>query len=322
MTAFDPAPPTVRAAGDPSAAEGMVFHIMRFATHDGPGIRTTVFLKGCPLACLWCHNPEHRLNLPAVIWDGRRCIGCGACVASCPTGACIASAGKIRLDPFRCRRCGRCADACPAEALERTERAVRLEALLETLERDLPFYEESGGGVTFSGGEPLAQPAFLLAALEGLGRRGIHRAVDTSGYADPGLLAAAARRTDLFLYDLKGIDPVKHRRATGVDNGLILENLARLSAAGAELVVRMPLVPGINDGHEDLAAAGAFLARLPRRPPVDLLPYHRAAAGKYRRLGLEPPLSGTSPPAAEALEEAARLLSSFGLTVRIQGEAS
>lgn len=321
MTPVQAARPGDAAAGDRPPAEGLVFNVMRFATHDGPGIRTTVFLKGCPLACLWCHNPEHRRDLPAVVWEGRRCIGCGACIAACPTGACTLCDGQIRLEVSRCRRCGRCADACPAEALERTERPLGLATLLATLERDRPFFEESGGGVTFSGGEPLAQPAFLLAALEAVGRLGIHRAVDTSGYADSELLATVADRADLFLFDLKGIDPRKHRRATGVDNRPILDNLARLSAAGAEIVVRMPLIPGINDGREDLVAAGTFLAGLPRRPPVDVLPYHRAAAGKYRRLGLEPPLPGAVPPSVEALEEAARLLSSFGLAVRIEGGA-
>ncbi len=308
---------TIRGAG--SSPAGLVFNIMRCATHDGPGIRTTVFLKGCPLTCLWCHNPEHRLDLPAILWDAGRCIGCGTCVASCPTGACLRKAGEIGIDPSCCRRCGRCADACPTEALERLSRGLDIAELLEILERDRPFFEEGGGGVTFSGGEPFDQPAFLLAALDACGARGFHRAVDTSGYAEPALVSAAAGMTELFLFDLKLVDPARHRRAVGVDNRLILQNLVSLAEREVDLIVRIPLIPGVNDGPDDLAAAGALIARLPRRPPVDLLPYHRTAAGKYRRLGLPVPLPNTETPSAEAVVAAARRLSAYGLEVRIGG---
>ena len=298
---------------------GTIFNVMRFSTHDGPGIRTTVFLKGCPLSCWWCHNPENWNHVPSEVYLAERCTGCGDCMEACPENALSRTAGGILPDPARCAHCGRCVAACPAGARESTARQASVAELIREIASDLPFYEQSGGGVTFSGGEPLSQPEFLTALLEECGRLEIHRAVDTSGCAAPRTLLEAARRTDLFLYDLKVVDPDRHRAATGIDNSGILENLKRLSGSEADIVIRIPLIPGVNDDARSVADFGAFVAGLPRRHPVSLLPFHRTAAGKFKKLGLVYRGERIEPPSGEQVAEIARRLSAFGLTVTVGG---
>ncbi len=267
----------------------MIFHIARFATHDGPGIRTTVFLKGCPLECWWCHNPESLSPNPQAAWNESRCIRCGNCETLCPTGA--------------------------RDVVGQRVTAGEVMALIE---RDVPFYEESGGGVTFSGGEPLMQHEFLENLLVLCGRAGIHRAVDTSGYAPRKVFTRIAGLTDLFLYDLKLMNLSEHRKYTGVDNERILSNLEYLASSKLPVRVRIPLIPGINDAPGNLEAAGAFLRKL-GLAQVDLLPYHNRMASKYARIGetcrMPPGISSGD----GALEEAERILSSCGLTVTIGG---
>jgi pyruvate formate lyase activating enzyme len=295
--------------------KGTIFNVMRFSTHDGPGICTTVFLKGCPLSCWWCHNPENWRHVPNEVYLPERCSGCGMCIANCPEHALSRGPQGIVADATRCRHCGRCVEVCPMEARESTGWTVSVPELLKSIERDIPFFDQSGGGVTFSGGEPLGQPDFLLAMLEECGRLEIHRAVDTSGYADDGVLLEAARRADLFLYDLKVLDPLKHRAHTGVDNARILYNLRRLAETGAEIVIRIPLIPGLNDDAASIAAAGGFIARLPGRHTVDVLPYHRAANAKYTKLGLCFRGESIVPPSREQTAEVVRRLSGYGLAV-------
>jgi pyruvate formate lyase activating enzyme len=304
---------------DESTLLGTIFSIIRFATHDGPGIRTTVFLKGCPLNCWWCHNPENWLHLPSEVYRVERCIGCGRCVDSCPAGALSLSPQGVHTASELCRHCGRCCDVCPAEARERTAWGITVAALVRLISRDVLFYQQSGGGVTFSGGEPLGQPDFLTTALQRCGELEIHRAVDTSGYAESGVVLSVARHTDLFLYDLKLIDPLKHWVHTGVDNARIRSNLHLLSESGAAVIIRIPLVPGINDDPESLGRAGEFIAGLPHQHPVHLLPFHRAARAKYAKLGLGYRGEQIAPAPAERTAEAARQLSSFGLEVSIGG---
>lgn len=301
-----------------AVTEGTVLRIERFAIHDGPGIRTTVFLKGCPLRCTWCHSPESQALPPEFMPLPDRCVRCGACTAACPTHAVRPAADATVVAPDECTLCGQCVSACPSGARELVGYRTSVEALVTLLERDRIFYDESGGGVTFSGGEPLMQPDFLLEAVEACHDGGMHVAVDTSGLGDTHVLLEVARSANLFLFDLKMMDEERHRACTGVSNTRILQNLERLAAVHRQIIVRFPLIPGVNDDDDNVRAMGAFLASL-RLTRIDVLPYHRAGLAKYHRLQRPYGLPDTQPPAPDARAHVSHLLEGCGLIVRPGG---
>jgi len=302
-----------------SVVKGVVFDVKRFAIHDGPGIRTTVFLKGCPLECRWCHNPEGQAGEPELVIHVSRCIGCGACLDACPEGAISLNDILAVTDRRLCTVCGACVEICYAEARELAGREMTVGEVMAEIERDRAFYDESAGGVTFSGGEPLLQQEFLLALLEGCADRGIDAAVDTCGFCAWEKLDAARNHAGLFLYDLKLIDETRHRELTGVSNQLILENLKALSQTGHTIILRVPVIPGANDDAEEVRRIGEFAADLPALQRIDLLPYHDTAVEKYRRLDRIYPLTGVRRPSAERMDEVAEILRGLGLTVKIGG---
>lgn len=286
---------------DHSPLAGMIFNIMRFSVHDGPGIRTTLFLKGCSLRCAWCHNPESISPHPDLLLRHELCLGCGACVTVCPQGAITMTAGAPVTARAECAACGRCATVCPADARLLMGRTMTVAEVMEQLLADRVFYDQSGGGVSFSGGEPTRQPAFLLALLQASKREGLHTVIDTCGDAPWEVFAQIAPLTDLFLFDLKMIDAAKHRRWTGTGNGRILENLRRLDAGGWPVNLRLPVIPGVNDSAEDIARMEELLAQLHHVTTLHLLPFHRAGMEKYPRLGRRHLLPESAPPSADQL---------------------
>jgi pyruvate formate lyase activating enzyme len=281
--------------GQPPTA--LIFNIMRFATQDGPGIRTTIFFKGCPLSCWWCHNPESQSFQPDRLYSEERCRHCLECAGVCPAHAITEVDGRIETSSA-CTRCGTCAEVCMAEARQIAGRTYTVDQLLAEIEKDLVFFDESGGGVTLSGGEPLSQPAFVSRFLAACRDRAIRTTLETCGFAQPDVFPKIALASSLVLFDLKFVDSASHRHFTGVPNDLILRNLESLVGLRHPHVVRIPVVPGVNDTAASIAAFAEYLARL-APAAVQLLPYHRTGIEKYRRLGLSYKL-GETPQAAAA----------------------
>ena len=302
---------------DDGTVQGTIFDIKHFAVYDGPGIRTTVFLKGCPLHCLWCHNPEGISRQPQLVFTPQKCIGCGNCVEVCPRGVHQFVNGQHLIDRKRCVVSGNCVEGCYAGALELAGRQVTVEEVMEEVLRDGPFFETSGGGMTLSGGEPLAQYSFTRALLRAAKSEGMHTTLDTSGFAPWRRLEGLLSYTDLVLYDQKHMDSERHMALTGVPNERIQDNLRRLDAAGQPIWIRIPLIPGQNDEDSNYHALGQFLSSLKHIERVEILRYHRFAESKYEHLGLDYPLQGLETPTEEEAESRRQILLSYGLSQTI-----
>ena len=271
---------------------GIIFDIQRTSLHDGPGIRTAVFLKGCPLRCVWCHSPESQSRTMEISFRPEACAACGECVAVCKHGAHQLVDGIHIYNRSVCEQCGDCTQACVYEALKAAGQERTVESILAVVRRDRPFYDQSGGGMTLTGGEPMLQLDFTLVLLEAARAEGIHTCLDTCGWSGQRAYEQVLPYVDLFLFDYKASDPKIHRRLTGVSNELILSNLDFLYHNGANIRLRCPLVPGVNDSPEHLAAIAALERRYPRLDGIDLLPYHNVGNSKYERYGLPNPLPG------------------------------
>ncbi len=295
---------------------GQIFNIQKFSIHDGPGIRTTVFLKGCSMRCAWCHNPESMATHPEIVFFPSKCIGCHRCFDACPTGALRLDDGQRVYDRGACRLCGRCADACYAEAIVLEGREASSEEIVAEILKDKPFYDNSGGGATCSGGEPLLQADFVADVFARCRRAGVHTALDTAAHVPWHAFEKVLPHTDLVLLDLKLIDPERHREATGVGNARILANARRLAQAGLPVWVRIPVIPGYTDDDDNIAAIAEFVEGLANVAQVELLPYHCFAEGKYQRLERDYPLHGAQPPPKEHMDHLVGLVEGHGLKAK------
>ena len=300
--------------------KGLIFNIERFSVHDGPGIRTLVFLKGCPLSCQWCANPEGIFTKPQVVFLPETCIGCGSCVDVCPENAAIrTSDGMISMVSTRCIHCGTCVSACPSRARKIYGQPMSVNEVFEEVYKDYPFYRRSGGGVTISGGEPLMQKEFAHLLLKYCAQHHIHTAVETCGFSDWETVSYTFEFADLILFDFKHIHPLKHTKFTGVSNQKILKNLKQLDGEGKDLTIRVPVIPGFNDTVEEMQAMADFIAHLKHPHPCHLLPYHALGISKYKHFGTDPKIHSTEGPHKAQMQEFRNIWTQRGLKTQIGG---
>jgi len=295
---------------------GLISNIQRFSVNDGPGIRTTVFMKGCPLACWWCHNPEAIRLQPELMVRGTKCQGFGYCVDRCPEGAfSVDEEGNNHLNREVCTLCFECVSICPTGAISRVGNWMTVEDVIKEVEKDQIFYQESGGGVTISGGEPLFQGAFVASLLKACKDLGLHTALDTSGYASWAVFEKVLNYVDLVLYDIKHTDPALHKEATGKSNDLILTNLRRIPP-GKKIWLRIPLIPGFNDGKENINKVVEIAGEVGAEK-ISVLPFHKLAEGKYQQLGRDFPAADVKEPTKEQIGKIVGAIESRGIKVDV-----
>ena len=291
--------------------KAIIFNIQRFSLNDGPGIRTVVFIKGCPLNCLWCHNPESKARVPEIMYSSEKCVLCGRCAKVCHTGAQRIEDGEHIFKRELCEACGKCAEVCPTDALDVCGREMTATEALSEVLKDRIFYETSGGGVTLSGGEPLYSFDFSLELLKLCKENGIHTAIETSGAVSEEKIKKIAEYTDLFLFDYKLTDKKEHKEYTGVENSLILSNLRLLDALFKKIVLRCPIIPGINDTEEHFKSIGELAESLSMIESIDVEPYHPLGESKAERLGVDYPLLGKGFPPRESVLEWINTISKY-----------
>ncbi len=301
-------------------ANSLIFDIKRYAINDGPGIRVVVFFKGCNLHCAWCHNPESISADIEKMYSPAKCIRCGSCVDACPEDAITLTTDGIITDPDLCKSCGKCAEVCPTRAIEMSGKEMTVSEIMDNIEKERVFFDQSGGGVTFSGGEPLIHTEMLIELLEECGKRGIHRAVDTAGNVNTGTILKVAKHTDLFLYDLKLMDPVLHRKWTNSGNERILYNLKAIAGAGSNIIIRIPLIGGVNDTDENIEHTARYISELAGdKKEVHLLPYHNIAMNKYMKLGKAEDFASLHEPDKKTLANAIAIFKKSGIKASVGG---